>query len=143
MVRMRKAAVPELLRIAVLEGEELPTSWFPKRMDGKDIPTHVDDPPMIPDGFVVFAPPTTGPAKPVPVKAAAWKLPPPSSLTIKLAKRVPIPPGVKVTLMVQLELPASVLPHVVVLEKSEAFVPRNVISQMCMGALLEFVKLTG
>ncbi len=45
------------------------------------------------------------------------------SVTVTVAVRAPSADGVKVTLMVQLELPASVVPQLLPCAKSPAFVP--------------------
>ena len=80
---------------------------------------------------------------PVPARATACGLPPPSLLTSSDALRGPVPDGVKVTLIEQLEPAPSVEPHVAVFEKSDAFAPVIAICQMCMVVLLELFSITG
>jgi hypothetical protein len=79
---------------------------------------------------------------PVPVKPTACGLPPPSSLNSTDALRAPVAVGVKVTFTEQLSPTPKVLPHVVVSEKSPAFVPAIAISQMCIVALPSFLSVT-
>ncbi len=66
---------------------------------------------------------TTVAAVPVPLKLTTCGLPPPSSLNSNDAVRVPTAVGVKVMLTVQLAPAASVLPQVLVWEKSLASAP--------------------
>lgn len=65
------------------------------------------------------------------------------SVIVKVAMRVPLPAGVKVTLTAQLTLAGSELPHVVVSAKSPALAPEKVIPVMESATLpvLSKVKL--
>ena len=53
-------------------------------------------------------------ALPVPVRPTLWGLPAALSLRVTAAVRVPLPVGVKVTLIVQLAPAATLAPHVLV-----------------------------
>ena len=69
------------------------------------------------------------PAVPVPDIGTACGLPPPLLLIISDAVRLPVAPGVKITLIVQLAPAPKLVPQVLVLlfEKSEALAPMKVI----------------
>src|SRR5467141_1012164 len=80
---------------------------------------------------------------PVPLKGTLCGLPPPSSLTDKLAVRVPVIVGVKVTLIVHDCLGCSDVPQVVVLAKSLGFTPVIVIPVIeRVATALALVKVT-
>jgi hypothetical protein len=64
-----------------------------------------------------------GGAVPVPTRPAAWGLLLASSVTVSVAPRVPVPVGVKVTLMVQLFPAARLVPQLLVCPKSPPFAP--------------------
>ena len=77
----------------------------------------------------------------MPANVTACGLPPPSSLTSKVAVRVPEAVGAKVTLMVQ-RLPAAKSPgQVLLVENSVASAPRTAICQVFIGALLALAKV--
>ena len=59
------------------------------------------------------------------------------------ADRAPVAVGVKVTLIVQLELPADVLPQLFVSAKSPAFDPTIEIAVIATAVELTFVSVTG
>src|SRR5579872_1743859 len=60
---------------------------------------------------------------------------------VKVAVRVPLPMGVKVTLTAQLPLAASELPHVVVSANSPALAPENVMPVTASATLPMFFKV--
>ena len=65
---------------------------------------------------------TTG-AVPVPVRETAWGLPEALSVMDTAALRLPVAVGLKVTVIVQFALAATLAPHVFVCEKSPLFTP--------------------
>ena len=85
---------------------------------------------------------TTGPL-PVPVKVTLCGLSGALSVMVIAAVRLPTAPGVKITLIEQLPPAATDAEHVVVWEKSEAFVPVTVMEEMLKGTLPVFVKVMG
>jgi len=60
---------------------------------------------------------------PVPASGTLCGLPPPLSLTLTAPDRAPVAVGLNVTLMVQLPCPTTLLPQLLVWEKSLALVP--------------------
>jgi len=71
---------------------------------------------------------------PVPASGTVWGLPPPSSLTVKFAKRCPVACGVNVTLIVQLPPAGTLDPQLLVWAKSPASLPLMPILLMLTGA---------
>ena len=59
-----------------------------------------------------------------------------------VAERVPIPDGVKVTLIVQVAPAFKLAPHVLVSEKSKAFAPDKTMLAIERGALPVFCTVT-
>jgi hypothetical protein len=80
---------------------------------------------------------------PVPDKGTLCGLPPPVSVTVTAAERVPVAVGLKITLMVQLLFPARLLPQLLVWEKSPGFVPVMLIAVMETAVVPTFVTVTG
>jgi hypothetical protein len=64
-----------------------------------------------------------------------------SSLIVTVAARAPVAAGLKVTLMVQLALAATLAPQLFVCEKSVALVPETTMPEKFRAALPEFVRL--
>ncbi len=84
-------------------------------------------------------------AAPVPLRATVWGLPGALSAIEMLAVRLPVAVGVKVALMLQLALTASVLGlsgHVLLELKSPALVPLRVMLLMVSGAVPVLVRVT-
>ena len=85
------------------------------------------------------------PVTPVPVRLAVCGLPLALSVTVKVPERVPLAAGVNVTLMVQLELAASVegvSGQLFVWPKSPGFVPPRAMLLMVSGAVPVFESVT-
>jgi hypothetical protein len=72
------------------------------------------------NGWVICV---TGGVMSVPVPVRLLVCVPALSVTVTVAVRVPYPDGVNVTLIVQLALPANVVPQLFVCPKSPAFTP--------------------
>jgi hypothetical protein len=87
----------------------------------------------------------TAGAMPVPLSAIACGLPPASSEIERLAVRFPVPPGVKLTLMLQFAPAASVLGlngQLLVCAKSPELLPPWPIALMVSGAVPLLVRVT-
>src|SRR5258708_16589080 len=78
---------------------------------------------------------------PVPETLAACGLLVPSSFTFKEAVREPVPPGEKITLIVQLPEGPRLPPQLLVWEKSPLLVPLNVILVMFSVTLCAFTSV--
>jgi len=79
----------------------------------------------------------TAGAVPVPDRLAVCGLFEALSVTVSVALRAPVAAGVKVTLMVQLELAASELPQLFVCAKSALLVPVKAILEIVSPELVE------
>src|SRR5713226_757536 len=105
MLLILKEAVPVLVSVTVCAALVIPTFWLPKlRLPGLKLTAGAN---MIP----------------VPLSAAFWGLSTALSVKVTLALRLPVAEGVKVTLMVQDALMASVPGQLLVWAKSVLFVP--------------------
>ena len=78
---------------------------------------------------------------PVPVRLLVCV--PALSVTFSVADRAPKLAGVNFTLMVQLEFAASVVPQLLVCEKSPGFVPVNEMAMLVSELELPLVSVTG
>lgn len=159
---MMVGALPRLVNTTLFGAPDVPTLWLPNEMDVAD---RTFSPPA---GFTLRAAPgddlfgfafTATPSgavlspaifgeetgadgiTPFPASVTPCGLPPPLSLSRNEAARGPAVPGVKVTVKVQLKPGPSVLPHVVVLEKSEALAPRKAACQMFIAIAPTFFKV--
>lgn len=70
---------------------------------------------------------------PMPARSAVWELPAALSVTTRLAKRVLMFFGAKSTWIVQVDIPATPDPQLLVCEKSAAFVPEMAMFMMVKG----------
>jgi hypothetical protein len=78
---------------------------------------------------------------PVPERLTVWGLLASLSVMVIEPARAPLADGVKVTLIVQLALAASVDPQVVVFAKSPALAPESAMLVMFKAALPELVRV--
>jgi hypothetical protein len=98
-----------------------PTDWFPKAtLDGEML---------------------TADAVPVPESGTVCGLPAALSATARVADRFPVAAGLKLTLMVQLALAATLDPQLLVWEKSPALVPEIVMLETVKAALPELLRV--
>jgi hypothetical protein len=117
---MASAALPVLLRVTGCDPLVVPKFWLPNvRLPGE-------------------TPATEAVATPVPVKLTVCELPLALSVIVKVPVRVPAAVGVKVTLIVQLAPALTLLPQVLVWEKS----PLAVMLEMVSVALPVLVRVT-
>jgi hypothetical protein len=79
---------------------------------------------------------------PVPDRGTVCGLPEELSEMLMEAERLPLAPGVKVTLIAQLPLAATEVPQVLVWAKSEAFAPRIAMLVKLSGPFPELLKVT-
>jgi hypothetical protein len=118
-----KGALPPFVSVTPCAGLLLFTSW----------PLNVS---------MVGASPTAA-AIPLPLTPAVWGLLPALSVTVRLALRVPVALGVKVTLIVQLEPAATLAPQLLVWPKSPALAPLNPILLILIDEPVPFFSVSG
>ena len=121
MLAMVRTALPVLVSVTDWDGVAVPTDGLPKvRLEGET---------LTPD------------AAPVPERLTACGLPVALSEMASDAARPPLEEGVKVTLMVQLVLAATLEPQLLVWAKSLAFEPVTEMPVMFRAALPVLVRV--
>src|SRR5947208_6327731 len=80
---------------------------------------------------------------PEPVRLAVWGLPVALSVTLRVAVRVPVAVGLNVTLIVQLDAAATLVPQVLVCAKSPLWVPVTAMLVMLNAVLPPLERVTG
>jgi len=121
MLKMLNAALPLLVNVTVCPALVVPRFWLKVRFEALRL--------------------TEGPL-PVPVRLTAWGLPTASSAIVRVAARLPVAPGVNVTLMVQLPPAASEPPQLFDAAKSPGLVPDTAMLEKFKAALPLFVRVT-
>ena len=123
MLLMLKVALPVLLRVTVCAVLMISSGWLPKaRLVGERL---------------------TRAAVPVPERLTVWGLPLALSEMLTAAVRLPLAEGVNVTLIVQLALAASDLPHVLLVSaKLLPLVPLTARLVMLKGVLPVLLRVT-
>ena len=79
---------------------------------------------------------------PVPERLTDWGLPAALSVMARAAERLLAADGVNLTLMVQLEPAATVVPQLLVWAKSPALVPKTAMLEMFKAELPELLRVT-
>ena len=80
---------------------------------------------------------------PEPVRLVVWGLPEALSVTVRVAVRVPVAVGLNVTLIVQLDAAATLVPQVLVCVKSPLLVPVTAMLVMLNAVLPGLERVSG
>ncbi len=121
-----RVELPVLVSVAVCAVLVLPTDWLEKIREAGE---RLTSGPVVED-------------VPVPLRVVVWGLPVALSATLKVALKVPVAEGVKVTLIVQLAAAARLVPQVLVWAKSLLLVPVIETPEMLIAPVVPFFNVT-
>ena len=122
ILEMFRSAFPVFVRVADLTALFVPTDWFPKEMLVGETLATVD--------------------VPVPESATVCGLPAAPSVIVRVAARLPLAEGLKVTLMAQLAPAATLDPQLLDCAKLLELLPVTAMLAMVKSALPVFVRVT-